>query len=85
MKTFEYIVTAEDGLHARPAGGLVNLAKKFNSDITIKFGEKEASLKKLFALMKLGINKGDKITILFTGDDEEKAFEEISTSLKENY
>ena len=41
MKTFDYTVKDELGIHARPAGLLVKEAKNFTSKITIKKGEKE--------------------------------------------
>ena len=40
MKTFDYTVKDELGIHARPAGLLVKEAKNFTSKITIKKGEK---------------------------------------------
>ena len=35
MKTFDYTIKDELGIHARPAGLLVKEAKKFTSDCTI--------------------------------------------------
>ena len=40
MQTFEYKITDEVGLHARPAGLLVKEAKKFESTVTIAKGDK---------------------------------------------
>mgnify|MGYP003172590443 CR=1 FL=1 len=41
MKTFNYVITDEVGIHARPAGMLVMEAKKYASDIMInKAGKK---------------------------------------------
>lgn len=36
MKTFEYTITDEVGIHARPAGLLVKEAKKYEDVITVK-------------------------------------------------
>ncbi len=85
MKNFEYIIKVNEGIHARPAGFLVNLAKKFQSQIIIKSNGKEESLKKLFALMKMGIKKDDTINVIFEGEDEEQAFKEVSENIKENF
>ena len=42
MKTFEYTIKDELGIHARPAGLLVKEAKKFESECTItKDGNKK--------------------------------------------
>jgi phosphocarrier protein len=85
MKKFTYTIKAEDGIHARPAGVLVNVALKYKCDITMKANGKEASVKKLFALMKLGVKKNDTITVTFYGEDEEAAYKEITKNIGENY
>lgn len=61
------------GLHTRPAKQVVTEAKKFECDITVKFGEKEANLKSLLKLMKLGISKNHKIDLCCEGEDEADA------------
>ena len=53
MRTFEYAIKDELGIHARPAGMLVKEAKAFASEITIKKGDKEAGCTKLMASKKL--------------------------------
>jgi len=78
MCEFTYIVTDEDGIHARPAGALVNFAKGFAEDITVYKGEKKADAKRLMAVMSLGAKKGDTLRIVVDGDrqvmDKVKAF-----------
>ena len=44
MKTFDYTIKDELGIHARPAGLLVKEAKKFESACTIQKTEKQRSL-----------------------------------------
>ena len=39
MKSFQYVITDEMGLHARPAGLLVKEAKNYDSEITITKGD----------------------------------------------
>lgn len=78
MKVFNYTVKDELGIHARPAGLLVKLAKDFESEITIEKGAAKASCRKLMAVMAMGIKKGDTVTVTVNGPDEEKAAEEIT-------
>ena len=85
MKEFEFTVKAKDGLHARPAGILVKEAMKFASDITMTFGDKEASVKKLFALMKLGVKMGDTVKVQATGADEADAIAAVEKFMGENF
>ena len=55
MKTFEYVIKDEVGIHARPAGLLGKKCKEFASTVTIAKGDKEAVATKLMALMGLGV------------------------------
>ena len=76
MKTFDYTITDELGIHARPAGVLAKTAKDLDSEITITKGEKTVGASKLMMLMGLGIKQGDTITVTINGGDEEKSFNE---------
>ena len=80
MKTFEYTIKDELGIHARPAGMLAKTAKALDSEITITKADKSAGASKLMALMGLGVKCGDTITVTITGGDEEaseKAMKEV--------
>ncbi|MDL2295888.1 HPr family phosphocarrier protein [Lachnospiraceae bacterium OttesenSCG-928-E19] len=84
MKEFKYIITDPEGIHARPAGQLVAEAKKFSSKIELKKDEKIGDLKKIFSVMGLGVKNGQEITVTFSGDDEEQAYETISQFMQDN-
>ena len=84
MKSFDYVITDEVGIHARPAGILVKEAKKYASKITIKKGDKGAEATKLMALMGLGVKQGDTVTIEVEGDDEETVVGVIQKFFEEN-
>ncbi len=84
MKVFEYTIKDELGIHARPAGLLVNTAKKFESNITIQKDNTSVGATKLIALMGLGIKQGDTIKIVIEGTDEGAAEEELKKFLNEN-
>ena len=84
MKEITYVITDPVGLHARPAGTLVNFVKNYSSAIEVYKGEKKADGKKLMALMFLGIKQGDEIKVTATGLDEDIAIEAVEKFLKEN-
>jgi phosphocarrier protein len=84
MKTFNYAITDPAGIHARPAGLLVKEAKKFESKISVAKGVRKADLKKLFAVMGLGVKQGETITIEVEGADEEAAAATVEAFLKAN-
>lgn len=72
-------ITNPSGLHTRPAKKLVDTAKSFSCDISVRNGEKEGSAKNLIKMMKLGITVGNTIHIQCDGTDEEAALESISS------
>jgi Phosphotransferase System HPr (HPr) Family len=84
MKSFNYVIRDEVGMHARPAGMLVKEVGKYVSEIKVGLGNKEADAKRLFSLMQLGIKHGDEVTITITGDDEEIASQELEQFFKKN-
>ena len=87
MKKINYTVTAEAGIHARPAGLLVKKAASFKSNIKILHEQRgsEADLKRLMAVMALGVKQGDSIVLSVDGEDEEEAADELEAFLKENF
>ena len=76
MKTFDYTVKDELGIHARPAGLLV---KDFTSKITIKKGEKEVDATRVMAVMALGVKQGETVTVNVDGADEDAAVAALKT------
>ena len=74
MKQFNYTITDEQGIHARPAGILVKEVKKYASKITIEANGKSADAGKHFWLLwGMGIKKGTEITVSVDGADEVEA------------
>lgn len=84
MKKFNYTIQDELGIHARPAGLLAKLAKRFESSIEISKGDKNVQASQLLMLMGLGIKHGDEVAVSIDGADEDKAFEELKTFFEEN-
>ena len=84
MKSFDYTITDEIGIHARPAVILAKKAKEYASRITITKGGKTAEAQKLMAVMSLGVKKGETVTVSAEGEDEEKAVADMETFFKEN-
>lgn len=84
MKEFNYVIKDEEGIHARPAGELIKAAKAFGCNIQMTKDGKAADCKRLFAVMGLGVKKGNEVTITFDGDDEAEAYASISKFMQEN-
>lgn len=84
MKQLKYVLTDPDGIHARPAGEFINLIKELGVSVTISLGDKRADAGKIFEIMKLGAVRGDELNFSISGNDEEKACEQIEAFLKDN-
>lgn len=69
MKEFNYTITDPEGIHMRPAGELVKVAKQFESKITISKDGKMGDCKKVFTIMSLAVKNGQEVTISVEGPD----------------
>ncbi len=85
MKELSFTVKDPAGLHARPAGLLVKEAQRLSDNVTICKGERTADLKKLLAVMGLGIRHGETVIIRIEGKDEEASLRHLESVLKETF
>ncbi|PWC31780.1 phosphoenolpyruvate--protein phosphotransferase [Azospirillum sp. TSO22-1] len=65
------------GLHARPATALVEVAKRFRSEIAVRHGGGTGNAKSLVSLLRLGVSGGQPLTISAAGDDADAALAAI--------
>ena len=77
MITKDYIITAPQGLHARPATTLIRLAKNYTSAISLKKGDITVRLNSMLYILSLTIKGGDTISIIIEGEDETTAAEAV--------
>ena len=84
MKEFQYTIKDACGIHARPAGLLVQVVTSHASPPPIEKDGKSCDMRKLMALMGMGVKQGDTVTIKVEGDDEDVAAEAIQKFMTEN-
>jgi phosphocarrier protein FPr len=77
------ILPNPEGLHARPAAVLANLAQKYESDIRLKRGNDQANAKSVMAIMGLEVLEGHKVQVIARGPDAGQAAEELAEALRE--
>ncbi|MDO4670292.1 MAG: phosphocarrier protein HPr [Aerococcus sp.] len=82
MEKKDFTVTAETGIHARPATLLVQTASKFESEIKLEYKGKSVNLKSIMGVMSLGVGQGADVTITVEGDDEADAMAAIEETMK---
>jgi len=75
------VIKNKQGLHARPAALFVQIANKFNSDITISKGKHKVNGKSIMGIMMLEAGIGSKVTMTANGDDAETAVKELEALL----
>lgn len=80
-ETREIIIKNKTGLHARPAALFVQIANKFESDITIIKEDQKVNGKSIMGILMLAAEKGASVTIIAEGDDATAAIEELSEIL----
>ena len=85
MIQFQYTITDPNGLHARPAGLLVKEAQKFSSAVKLTRGEKSADLKRLFAVMGMGVKCGETVEVSVDGADETETAQALEQFFRENF
>lgn len=70
-KTYE--ITNESGIHARPATTLVGTTDKFKCDVTLVHDGKNIDFKSIIGVLSLGISRGQIISLIYDGEDENEA------------
>lgn len=84
MRSFDYTIKDQLGIHARPAGVLAKESQRYESKITIVKEGKEADTRRLFGMLALGVKSGETITVRIEGADEEVAATEMEEFFKNN-
>ena len=79
------VVKAAEGLHMRPAGVIAREAGKFDSDVTIVFGDKRINAKSLINIISACIKKGAEVTFECDGADEEEAMAKVVELESQNF
>ena len=65
------------GLHARPAALFVQIANKYDAEISVKKGDQLVNGKSIMGLMMLAASRGSRICIIAKGDDAREAMTEL--------
>lgn len=84
MNSVKVTVTAENGIHARPATELIKVIKESApAKVTLKANGKSTSGTSMISLLTLGLKKGTELEIITEGDNETAVAERIATFVQE--
>ena len=76
-------IDAPTGLHARPATVFADLAKSFNAEVRVRYGDQVANGKSLMSLLKLGVGKDSEVRVLAKGNDASQALMALQEAVEE--
>jgi phosphocarrier protein len=76
-------VIHRQGLHARPAALFVQLAKRFESRITVKKGRRHVDGKSIMGLLTLAAKQGSRVSIVADGPDAHDALDRLCRLMTE--
>lgn len=79
------VVTNKLGIHARPAGMIVDLTAQMKSNITFIFEDTRANAKSILNVMMLAVPPGASLDIEIDGEDEEEAFCKLEQLFNDNF
>ena len=77
----EIIVKNAQGLHARPAALFVQIASRYNSDVTIQKDDERVNGKSIMGILTLGVQPGVKVILEVDGEDADKVITELEEIL----
>lgn len=77
MKKFVFKITAANGIHARPAFQIAEIAKAKKATAYLKKEGKHVNVEHVFEMVNMKVCCGDKIEVYIDGADERKLCEEL--------
>lgn len=81
MVTKNITIKIPNGLEARPAALLVQVASQYESNIYIECENKKINAKSIMGMMSLGLAAGEEVVVTASGSDEEAAIKHIEKYL----
>ncbi|NDV19707.1 HPr family phosphocarrier protein [Pseudodesulfovibrio sp. JC047] len=81
----QVIVASENGLHARPAGRLAQVAQSFESSIVLVRDDQEVDAKSILDILTLAAEPGHVLELRATGGDAEAALIRLEQLFKNKF
>ena len=78
-------VTNKLGIHARPAGMIVDITGPAKSDLSIVFEGSKANAKSILNVMMLAIPMGSEVCFEVDGEDEQEVVQRLEQLFHDNF
>jgi phosphocarrier protein len=79
------VVKNKLGIHARPAGMIVDITGQAKSDISIVFEGSKANAKSILNVMMLAIPAGSEVTFEIDGEDEGQVASQLESLFNDHF
>lgn len=79
------VVTNKLGIHARPAGMIVDITGPAKSDVLIVFDGSKANAKSILNVMMLAIPAGSEVKFEIDGEDEETVASQLESLFNDHF
>ena len=79
------VIKNRTGIYDRTASLLVQKACEFDATIRFKAKDKTVDAKSILRLMSIGLRRGDKVTILASGTDAQRAVDELTALIDSRF
>jgi phosphocarrier protein HPr len=73
------------GLHTRAAARLVDLTKRFASQVELTYRDRTVDSKSIMGVITLGAQKGDVVDVFVDGEDEADALQAIEKLVNDKF
>ncbi len=85
MQEAKVVIQNKLGMHARSAAMFVEVAHRFQSEITVKRDDIEVNGKSIMGIMMLAAAKGTELLIQADGPDEDEAIESLDRLVNDKF
>jgi len=82
MVSKKLIIKLPDGIVVEPAGRLADIADRHICKSCIIMGNNTINMRSLLNLVAIRMNRGDEVTVICEGEDENEALEEFVSILE---
>lgn len=79
------MIVNQQGLHARPSTRIVEIANRYQSNITIRCGSMSANGKSVLSLLSLSAPHSAELVVEADGPDEEEAVAAIAAEVSRGF
>ena len=79
------VVTNKLGIHARPAGMIVDITGQAKSDVSIVYEGSKANAKSILNVMMLAIPAGSEVKFEVDGEDEETIVQQLEQLFNDHF